>query len=1294
MVTELAWYLEDGRFSTLLTDLRSALEAYAAAKQAGADSDALMATRETARRLFEEQCVSAGLRTAHASYINLDAEFLDGNTLNDIAFNAFIKNLIMAHCYQRVLWTYMGTTASLTVISKVQMAERGLCYEDYLPIAYKAAHPPRQPFADRLNADDELFYVYQDGSVSKTYDAGKARLRFDALQDTSGIDWSVGYDPNATIRKNGWHSAFDNDGVWTCFYERRNAVDAGVIDGAYHIELIRYGGTAILYDPGALLISAEGLIYLTDEDEVYGGLRVAPEATREAIRAALRDMGLSTVSAVASVPDDPQPLEAYRAFLQDLAAPELRVVDRQTLSAARVNAQRNVARYAIPLERLFESAAQTPTADSAYDRILRNMYKAWPYYAASGISKIELARLTSEYVAGNPIPPIEINARIPLEAILCGSPQIAVIAPDSALVDFYDTAMRTQFVEELEAHSVLPGGGALSALALLADLPTEAKPETRHQINAALTYGLGQYEAIAASTGMPIAEVIDAALTVAGADSGTLPDDAPSSGQSDVVIADGAPAPQSGRHTTPPAVLTRLVHYVLPLDRLFHAASQTPPDNRITPAPGTHAPEQTAAPPSAEPLDETDRASSPVARMLTAMNLNLPFNTLTDEEQTTAQTYAASLNPYQINTYNRILRNVYEAWPYYAASGISKTEFARLASEYAAGNPILPTEINVRMPLEAILCGSRQTAVIAPDSALTEGVPVDFYDSAARTQFVEELEVHGVLPGGGAFSALALLADLPLAPPETQRQINAALTHGLGQYDAIAGSTGMPIAEVIRAALVVADAESATMPDDASSGQNDAAIADGAHVTQSGRHIMPLTTTTHTALERLIHYSLPIERLFRAASQTPPESHVTPASIIHAPARSVAPLREGSAYAASPALSDSRVLPAPRSLASEPDAHVALPVSMLEQRPTAQEVGHAVTAIALSEEEAIKQTYAASLNPSPQNTYNHILRNVYEAWPHYASSGISKTELARLASEYAVGNPIPPTVVHASAPLETIFNAAYHDSFPASTEAASVTPESTLRFPPRDEAALSHTSAERPSSAPGYIRLTPSYMSMDALPPARRANPGTLATIHTAHIPARKFGASAAQPPFPQAPARPPDAWNPATAPLPLVAGIAPDTPPLSSTSPLPPSAAMVSDTALPPSAGTASDAWWPAIGAQSQYPASPSTPAPYSPLVPMVSDTPSPLYSPPTLGAVDSPLAARTERDAELARLRRIEANYERDKALLAREKPALARRDTHDVGNADADEQTDSPEKLAARLYHDIVEAIKRDA
>ena len=55
-------------------------------------------------------------------------------------------------------------------------------------------------------------------------------------------------------------------------------------------------------------------------------------------------------------------------------------------------------------------------------------------------------------------------------------------------------------------------------------------------------------------------------------------------------------------------------------------------------------------------------------------------------------------------------------------------------------------------------------------------------------------------------------------------------------------------------------------------------------------------------------------------------------------------------------------------------------------------------------------------------------------------------------------------------------------------------------------------------------------------------------------------------------------------------------------------------------------------------------------------------------LGMASMPKPIRHAEDPELARLRRIEANYEQDKAMLERERqPALARSDTHEVGHAE---------------------------
>ncbi len=68
------------------------------------------------------------------------------------------------------------------------------------------------------------------------------------------------------------------------------------------------------------------------------------------------------------------------------------------------------------------------------------------------------------------------------------------------------------------------------------------------------------------------------------------------------------------------------------------------------------------------------------------------------------------------------------------------------------------------------------------------------------------------------------------------------------------------------------------------------------------------------------------------------------------------------------------------------------------------------------------------------------------------------------------------------------------------------------------------------------------------------------------------------------------------------------------------------------------------------------------------------------------------TKSDGEVERLRRIEANYEKDKAMLAREKaPALARSASHDVGHAEGSEETPDLKKVAHKIGADVINELR---
>jgi hypothetical protein len=82
--------------------------------------------------------------------------------------------------------------------------------------------------------------------------------------------------------------------------------------------------------------------------------------------------------------------------------------------------------------------------------------------------------------------------------------------------------------------------------------------------------------------------------------------------------------------------------------------------------------------------------------------------------------------------------------------------------------------------------------------------------------------------------------------------------------------------------------------------------------------------------------------------------------------------------------------------------------------------------------------------------------------------------------------------------------------------------------------------------------------------------------------------------------------------------------------------------------------------------------------------------------GAVEAGLSGVKQhdpvRDLELERLRRIEANYEKDKAMLAKEAPALARSDSHDVGHAEGGEEEADLEKIATKQLKNVVSDLRK--
>jgi len=328
MLKEYLWYVQPGRYSAIAQEIEEAVQSYAISKNQSSKKkkDKL---RAAAQQLCAHHLVHSGMREEQNVCINIDAEFCSEGTVNQENLNRFIKEIIKAYCYQKVLWEYMGTTSSFTCISKLAMEQDGFVYEDYLPVSYK--RDAAQKEAEKIKRENKVpLYAYTDGTVSEHYDKKKARFSFNALKDTSGFNWTKGYDPNDTVEKKGWHGAYDKDGYWVKVNESEHTEEIGSIRQpvVQPLQLIKEKEGALLYDAAGFFSETSDILYIDALLHVYAHSQNDKTATVERIKEALQDLGVHTISHVAC-PDvgKKETRERYRKALGKLARDDLRIIE-------------------------------------------------------------------------------------------------------------------------------------------------------------------------------------------------------------------------------------------------------------------------------------------------------------------------------------------------------------------------------------------------------------------------------------------------------------------------------------------------------------------------------------------------------------------------------------------------------------------------------------------------------------------------------------------------------------------------------------------------------------------------------------------------------------------------------------------------------------------------------------------------------------------------------------------------------------------------------------------------------
>lgn len=546
MIKEYNYYITTNRFSQIAEELETTVRSYA--ESIGKKDEAEL--REKARSLCSSHLVSSGLRSKENSFINIDAEFFDGGELLEANLNRFIKDVLKAHGYQKVLWEYMGTTGMMTEISKSAMKIDGFNYENYLPAGLK----------------------------EKEATKGKIKLNrnFNRLQDDSGFDWSRGYDPNDTIEKKGWFSDYDENGVWTRYVtngENENAEKLNSSEKIFKIKLIKTEKGCMLYDPGMILLNPILLWYLTQDDEVYGAEESDTIKLVQAIKEQLVELKNEKITEVSfgslknkNTKEIEVLCEKYKAILGDVAENKLTAVDSkkaEILAEENIRQEKNLViekksaelqkkiavilkakpdakseeitsvletgKTEIALDILEETdaklagvnteeyesfiakAAELPSAKRVtFAKAAAVISKNWNEYKSCGKTKEECISLIYEYVKEGK--ESDFNYELSLKQVL--EEDVSLTSENAEELISYDIKTVEKIIKEKLPQE--NQGVALEYVASLPEQPDVVKTRVYKKLSAAVK----NYLTVRMSTGMSIKELFDYAVKSSG---GKLP---------------------------------------------------------------------------------------------------------------------------------------------------------------------------------------------------------------------------------------------------------------------------------------------------------------------------------------------------------------------------------------------------------------------------------------------------------------------------------------------------------------------------------------------------------------------------------------------------------------------------------------------------------------------------------------------------------------------------------------------------------------------------------------------------
>ena len=232
--------------------------------------------------------------------------------------------------------SFSATTSAMTVITQRAMEEEGQSYDTLLPAELRrkrsdARKNQTAPTVDEHGQAVVKAYVYADGTVSQQYDAQRARIKLNRLQDKSGFDWKAGYSPNNDVKKLGWDAGFDQNGVWTQFKTANPQTEnrgADISMGTPTESNVRYlfvDNELYLDDRDGLLSDGETSDYYDVQGQLYGQVGTDRLVTAERLIQTAASQGCTRIAGIISRKTADQYRVVYGPLFGDMVTDQTRL---------------------------------------------------------------------------------------------------------------------------------------------------------------------------------------------------------------------------------------------------------------------------------------------------------------------------------------------------------------------------------------------------------------------------------------------------------------------------------------------------------------------------------------------------------------------------------------------------------------------------------------------------------------------------------------------------------------------------------------------------------------------------------------------------------------------------------------------------------------------------------------------------------------------------------------------------------------------------------------------------------